>query len=254
MVHAFVPDEAGLAPVAGSAGWTQPVYFAHDQIMLNDYFVSKGVSAGNAVAYAFSYVNVPSAQRAELWVGSDESMSVVLNGAKVYGYTGTRAFAGTECYKDTVSVALRKGLNTLLVKVLQTTGNFNFTVNICEPEPDPLYRGNRVWGLKFVSGPGAVNEVSEPDIPGGFALEQNYPNPFNPSTRIAYRTPAGAARPVRLTVYDLAGREVAVLVNGEEPGGEHVATWNAAGKASGVYFYHLAAGGQQAVRKMLLVK
>ena len=254
MGTAFILNEPGVAPAGGAGGWTQPLYFSHDQIMLNDYFSSKGVSTGNTVSYAFSYVVAPSDQKAELWVGSDEAMAVYINGAKVYAYAGTRSFAGTECYKDTVSVMLRKGINSLLVKVVQTTGTFNFSVNICEPEPNVLYRGNRVWGLKFVSDPGSVSSAPMVEMPGSLSLEQNFPNPFNPSTRIRYRIPDGGARIVRLAVYDVAGREVAVLASGEKMAGEYVATWDAGGNASGVYFCRLLADGRMAARKMLLVR
>jgi hypothetical protein len=141
-----------------------------------------------------------------------------------------------------------------LVKVLQATGTFNFSVNICEPEPNVLYRGNRVWGLKFVSDPGSVSSVPMVTAPETFALEQNYPNPFNPATQVTYRIPDGGARMVRLAVYDVTGREVALLASGERQAGEYVSTWKADGIASGVYFCRLLADGRMATRKMLLVR
>jgi uncharacterized protein (DUF362 family) len=252
MNHEFVPNEAALAPVAGANGWSPALYFAHDQIMLNDYFTSKGAATGNTVVYAFSYVNAPADQRAELWLGSDEAMSVYVNGVKAYGYTGIRAFAGTECYKDTVSITLRKGMNRLLVKVLQTTGTFNFSVNICEAEPNILYRGNRVWGLTFVSDPGSVNSVDSPGVPAEVVLEQNFPNPFNPHSEIRYQI--SEFRMVRLVVYDLLGREVALLVNEIKPAGTYDVRFDASGLASGMYLYRLTAGPFVETRKMIVLK
>ena len=92
-----------------------------------------------------------------------------------------------------------------------------------------------------------------------YALHQNYPNPFNPSTIIAY-TIAGdlekgrGGERVRLSVYDLLGREVAVLVDGYQTPGEHRVTFDARSLASGIYFYRLVAGGQSLSRKLVLLK
>lgn len=94
-------------------------------------------------------------------------------------------------------------------------------------------------------------------LPGTFALEQNYPNPFNPSTEIQFSVPVSGH--VNLTVYNLLGQEVAVLVDGQMEAGPAQVTWNAttdAGDkvASGVYFYRLTTDQQTASRKMLLLK
>ncbi len=85
-----------------------------------------------------------------------------------------------------------------------------------------------------------------------FQLQQNYPNPFNLSTQISY-TLTSASR-VNLKIYDILGREVATLVNGNEDPGSYIVTFNGAGFASGVYFCRLMAEGRVAVMKMLLLK
>jgi hypothetical protein len=92
-----------------------------------------------------------------------------------------------------------------------------------------------------------------------FALLQNYPNPFNPATVIGYRLPAESK--VTLLLYDVLGREVALLADGRQAAGEHRVTFDAHKLASGVYFYRLRAtplsgrGGEfQATRKMLVVR
>jgi hypothetical protein len=89
-------------------------------------------------------------------------------------------------------------------------------------------------------------------VPGRFSLEQNFPNPFNPTTTIRFALPAQAE--VRLSVSDLTGREVAVLVDESLGAGSYTASWDAAGAASGVYFYRLTAGPYSAVRKLLVAK
>jgi hypothetical protein len=85
-----------------------------------------------------------------------------------------------------------------------------------------------------------------------FTLNQNYPNPFNPTTAISYSLLTNSQ--VRLTVYDLLGREVAVLVNEEKPEGRYSVTWDASSFSSGVYFYQLNAGSYTNTKKLILLK
>jgi hypothetical protein len=95
-------------------------------------------------------------------------------------------------------------------------------------------------------------EENTPVVPQEYALHQNYPNPFNPSTVLSYVLPV--AGKVRLSVYDMLGREVAVLVDQQQSAGLHKATFRANGLASGVYVYKLTAGSFIESRKMLLVR
>ncbi len=93
----------------------------------------------------------------------------------------------------------------------------------------------------------------------GYALVQNYPNPFNPSTRIQYtvagiRGQASGVSNIRLSIYDVLGREVATLVNARQSPGTYTVQWNAQGNASGVYIYRLTEGSFSAVRKLVLMR
>ncbi len=106
-----------------------------------------------------------------------------------------------------------------------------------------------------------TTDVDDADgsVPASFELAQNYPNPFNPSTRIGYSVgvdgrQSSVATKVRLAVYDLLGKEVAVLVDGVKEAGEYTVTWDAQGMASGVYFCRLTAGEFSAVKKMTLMR
>ncbi len=87
---------------------------------------------------------------------------------------------------------------------------------------------------------------------GGIALDAAYPNPFNPSTVIGYRL--AEIGQTRLTVYDLLGREVAVLVDGVMPAGDHSVTFNAAGLPSGMYLIRLQADGRLLTQTVTLLK
>jgi hypothetical protein len=87
-------------------------------------------------------------------------------------------------------------------------------------------------------------------IAGEFSLAQNFPNPFNPSTTIRYALPADSR--VTLTLFDLLGREVAILVNEKQSAGFKSVVWNAAGFSSGIYFCRLKAGNNVSITKLLL--
>lgn len=89
-------------------------------------------------------------------------------------------------------------------------------------------------------------------VPGGYRLEQNFPNPFNPSTTIEYALPR--TENVRLTVYDVLGRQVGILVNEEKPAGTYRVTFEAKGLPSGTYFYALKAGSFSITKTMVVVK
>ncbi len=89
-------------------------------------------------------------------------------------------------------------------------------------------------------------------LPVTFSLDQNYPNPFNPATIIQYSIPKTAN--VSLKVYDILGREITTLVNGERSVGTYKAEFNAGKFSSGVYFYQLRAGDFVSTKKMILLK
>jgi hypothetical protein len=92
----------------------------------------------------------------------------------------------------------------------------------------------------------------EPQVPSQFALSQNYPNPFNPSTTIKFELPRTSQ--VNLTVYDILGREVSVLVNERREAGVHEVKFDGSNLASGVYLYRLQAGAFVSTKKLVLLK
>lgn len=98
----------------------------------------------------------------------------------------------------------------------------------------------------------ATSVKDENLTPNEFGLSQNYPNPFNPSTSIKYSV--SGTQYVRLAVYDMLGREVAVLVDGERKAGEHSVDFSANNLSSGTYIYRLQAGSFAATKKMVLMK
>ena len=101
---------------------------------------------------------------------------------------------------------------------------------------------------------GAVLSIlgNERSLPKGFSLEQNYPNPFNPHTTIEY-TIAHRAE-VKLTLYNILGREIDVLVNEILDQGVYSVTWDATDQSTGIYFYTLEADGGKNSKKLLFLK
>ncbi len=95
-------------------------------------------------------------------------------------------------------------------------------------------------------------EVTAMIVPLKFSLDQNFPNPFNPSTTISYSIPSPG--PVSLRVYDLLGREAALLVNETKNAGQYIVPFDASSLSSGTYFYSLRSGNSFVTKKMLLVR
>lgn len=131
--------------------------------------------------------------------------------------------------------------NQTFIYVVTTAGNYHYKCTPHFPGMEGFFEAN-IIGITPIS-----NEV-----PNRFSLSQNYPNPFNPITDIKFDI--AAATNVKLTVMNMLGQEVEVLVNQSLSAGTYKADWNASNYPSGVYFYKLEAGEFVDVKKMILVK
>ncbi len=89
-------------------------------------------------------------------------------------------------------------------------------------------------------------------LPKGYWLGQNYPNPFNPTTKIDYSLPTYSK--VRISIYDVSGREVEVLVDNNQSAGNHSIKFSGNNLSSGIYFYKLEADNFAEIKKMILIK
>lgn len=100
---------------------------------------------------------------------------------------------------------------------------------------------------------GTYTDIEEENsVPKQFSLQQNYPNPFNPETVISFTLPQKGF--VLGKIYDVLGREIAVLLNGEYESGYHSVKFNGAELSSGIYFFHLTTGNEKKTIKMILNK
>ncbi len=118
------------------------------------------------------------------------------------------------------------------------------------------------YGRYYGHGPlGVGDDGGGVRIPRSLSLGQNYPNPFNPSTTISFEIPGtpGTKQGVSLTVYDLRGRRVRMLVDSDLEPGSHRIHWNGRNDrgepvSSGIFLYILKSGGQSHTRKMVVLK
>ncbi len=164
--------------------------------------------------------------------------------------SGTNVFAGTDSgiflssNEGASWTQVNAGLTSTGVTALAVSGNDLYAGIVGGLEPDSVWKrplSEMITGIKH-----------EDLQPTGFALSQNYPNPFNPTTTIGYDVPKRSM--VRLLVYDILGRRVETLVNGEKQSGHYEVTFNASSLPSGVYIYRLQAGSFSETRKLTLVK
>ncbi len=152
------------------------------------------------------------------------------------------------------SVSLEPGEHTL-VNLLDPGDTLNITVSPSYEISGLSLDGHETAAYEFSGG----SSVEPPDDPPqtGLHLGRSFPNPFGPSTTISYSLPAESL--VRLRVYNLAGREVAVLRDGVQSAGPHEEPWNGRDRdgrelGAGMYFIRLDAGGESRTSKMLLVR
>ncbi len=143
--------------------------------------------------------------------------------------------------------------------------NSQFYITDIDVDDGKIYASAFDYGMMILRNDLATDNEEHETIPMEYTLKQNYPNPFNPTTTIEFSIPTppislpllrGGTEGgvVTLKVYDVLGKEVAVLVNGVLNGGKHEVTFNASELASGIYFYTLKAGEFTQTNKMILLK
>jgi hypothetical protein len=130
-----------------------------------------------------------------------------------------------------------------------STGNFTLNV-IGSGSGGQMPRHKRSFNIR-VHNPIGITPIST-EVPAKFSLLQNYPNPFNPVTNIKFDIAKSGM--VKLVVYDITGKQVADLVNGDLAAGSYKYDFDASSLASGIYFYKLETTGFTSIKKMILVK
>ncbi len=216
-------------------GGTAPAYL--DSIHNNDWALYAGVEFGGKdyykkpISMEISASCASSGGTVEIWLDSIDTGTKIAE-CSIENTGGWNNFQSFTSDVDSVS-----GMHDIYLKFLGT-GN--------------LFRIN--W-FKFIGESYTPpTSVDDEQVSNTFTLNQNYPNPFNPSTVIKYRLTVGSN--VQLKIYDLLGREVAVLVNEYQQAGSHSIRLTDFGAyhSSGVYFYTLKAGSFIQTRKMILIR
>jgi len=142
------------------------------------------------------------------------------------------------------------------VKEQSKSGNIIRSFSIVSPSKLMLF-GEQGNMLKYTPDLTSTGNGTNSEVPSRYSLEQNFPNPFNPSTNVKFSIPANGI--VKLTVFDITGREVKVLANEKMNTGSYEINFNGTGISSGVYFYRLDVTGKDGLsfsdtKKMILVK
>ncbi|HWA05825.1 MAG TPA: YCF48-related protein [Ignavibacteria bacterium] len=186
-----------------------------------------------------------------------------MNKDTIWG-TGGQAFYGGGIFRA-INYRTTNGGNNWLFQIPDTSFGilgFGF-IQFMNKNTGWVYATNR--GIHTTNGGDTtfllgLQQVSS-EVPEDFKLYQNYPNPFNPKTNIKYSIISnvkGETSNVSLIVYDIIGREIEVLVIGEQGAGTYLIDWNASAYSSGIYFYKLTVTTGKEVftdtKKMVLIK
>lgn len=207
---------------------------------------------GNIILFDNGNYHIPQNSRAVEYI-LDESNKIA---TKVWEYKNTPFI-----YGNAMGFAQRlENGNTLI-----SWGSTNPTFTEVKPDGSKALEisfstgvfSYRVFKYNFGSNVTGIQPVNN-EIPAGFILHQNYPNPFNPVTNIRFSIPAQGNSTglvsTMLTVYDVLGKEVKILLSGQLKPGSYETDFQADGLSSGIYFYKLTAGDFTEMKKMILVK
>lgn len=222
-------------------GITTPKYTLNNIADSLKQFVYRTTASGYAMEMAIKWDAIESSNGETISVDVDSLFGMAIN---VHDNDG----AGREASITWAAVLLDAAWNT--PKYLGTVTflennklNFEATNNMTGVTNNLPYDGTT---------PDDVERDPDAGIPTQFSLSQNYPNPFNPTTTIEFSVPQNSD--VRILLYDILGKVVGEIVQGNYDAGTYKAKFNASNLASGVYFYRLEAGNFSSVKKLMLMK
>ncbi len=230
---------------------------------------SSGTSSGSSIVVTIRDLQVSTTGDTIYACGTDAGVNhptaywKPFNADGLWSSMGSSGFPtnGEEAYaitigRDTVYCAVENAIYYRPVTASSWTMGFAYPVgqriNVLYFDDLLVGTGTGLYGHDGSGFVSSVEEVSASVVPSGFVLEQNYPNPFNPATIISYKLPSDSK--VKIAVFNLLGREVAVLVNAWQTAGSYQIRFDARNLPNGVYFYKILARDFTATRKMLLLK
>ncbi len=247
---------------AGSGIWNTGVFGTVPKLIENNTIVYNSALAGTGGVQSFSSLLI--LRNNIVWGNTSPSNTQIAGSVSVRysnvqgGFTGEGninmppLFDTTNYYLSNASPCIDMGDTSIIFNDVEDSlspGNALFPSKGTIRNDMGAYGGNDalILGESTVS----IQNITQ-NIPDVFRLHQNYPNPFNPETVIKFDLvkPSQAI----LKVYDLTGREVAVLVNRKLEPGTYLYTFTAGNLPSGVYLYRLNADGNSISKRMVLVK
>ena len=213
-----------------------PVFPIINDLTVNDTYLFAGTSG---------YGVYLSTNNGSNWTAANTGLTT----NTVYSFTvgGTYLFAGSP--SGGVYLSTNNGTSWTTVN----TGLPNTNVYALTVSGTYLFAGTNdgVWQRPLSEMITSVEEISS-GLPIEFSLEQNYPNPFNPSTTFVFSLPERSL--ASLKVFDILGKEVALLISEELPAGTYTKWWDASGLPSGTYFYRLQTGSFSETKKLILLR
>jgi len=150
---------------------------------------------------------------------------------------------------NTLTITINQKTHIVKINVMHTQGTIHIIFEVHDPKG-----GSAQDTLQFsINKTTSINDHNLSERPNHFILEDNYPNPFNNFTTIKYGLPKSSI--VTIFIYNMLGQKVAVpILNKKQAAGFHQLDWDSGSLPSGIYFYHLKAGGWDAIKKMILMK
>ena len=278
-----------LPQVGSETGWKNSLSIYNNRIWFGTNN-SRIYFSSNYGANWISYSTAPEINSSAIWVDPMDSTKLAMGGSNEYYTTnggitwlpGTCPGTGNFCGFCGGIPGASNNINNWpgpfsairnTNNVYETYGNLGgaFFVDYTAPsgiynhmafdyyDPYPYLYQNFTWIVRSNGGitrmstsrGGAVNRIST-EIPKSYSLEQNYPNPFNPATKIRFDLKKEAFTTIK--VYDVLGREVAMIVNEQLRTGVYEADFDASMLSSGIYYYRISAGDYSEVKKMVVVK
>ena len=183
----------------------------------------------------------------ELLLDSLYNVTVVYSGADMEVYLNGEL----DGYRSWSGNIMTTSIDMTIGQVLPSDNNYDFRGTLDEIRIyDYALSVPAILALAEV--PVSAGPIDPPTLPRFPQLSPNYPNPFNPSTSVKVFLPHNG--PVSLAVFDILGRRVATLFEGTMTSGEHVFTWEATGRSSGVYYCRLQTGELSITHTMLLMR
>jgi hypothetical protein len=195
---------------------------------------TENVSSGNLVAHFIAVETVNYAGR---------------NGITLHKNVMRKMFPSSSGRSFSISLNQTVQLNEVTtLNAVWDLNKLGYLVFVQDSQTKTIYQSEFITYNNLIT----TDVENEAAMPSNYLLSQNYPNPFNPTTAISYELPE--ADYVRIKVYNLIGKEVAVLVDEQKQAGKYKLQFDGSGIPSGVYFYRIQGGSYSETKRMILLK